>query len=79
MKRMKVGHVWVNLDDFFYKKLRHKNWKLRTVNRKLDVYIDKVTPGGAKYKLSIQEVIMGQIGVKFKDGNTLNCQLDNLV
>jgi hypothetical protein len=78
MKKMKVGHVKVSLDDFFYKKLHRMDWKVRTINRQFDVYINKTTLGGAKYKLSIQEIITGIVGTKFKDGNSLNCQLDNL-
>lgn len=79
MKKMKVGHVWVRLDDFFYKKLHRMNWRIRIVNKQFDVYIIKTTRGGAKYKSSIQDEIQGEKGSKFADGNTLNCQLDNLI
>lgn len=79
MKKMKVGHVWVRLDDFFYKKLHRMDWKIRIINKQFDVYIIKTTKGGAKYKLSIQDIISGVSNTKFSDGNTLNCQLDNLI
>jgi len=79
MKKMKVSHVWVLLDDFFYKRLHRKLWKLRIINKNFDVYTVKTTKGGAKFKISIQEEVAGVINPKFSDGNTLNCQLDNLI
>lgn len=79
MKKMKVGHVRVSLDDFFYKRLHLMKWKLRLIKKNYDVYTVKTTKGGAKYKVSIHDEISGVIGTKFLDGNTLNCQLDNLI
>lgn len=79
MKKMKVGHVWVRLDDFFYKRLHRKSWKLQMVKKNYDVYRIETTKGGANYKLSIQEEISGVVSPEFLDGNTLNCQLDNLI
>lgn len=78
MKRLKVEHVYVLLDDFFYNKLHLLNWKFGIKNRKFNIYRIETTKGGAKYKISIQEEITGTVNPKFKDGNSLNCQLDNL-
>lgn len=75
--------IFAEVDDEDYENIRYRNWKLSISNSRLYAREFKKNPHTKKIEsIMLQTLIVGHapkgFRLSFKDGNSLNCQRNNL-